>query len=315
VVLAAVDKMAEKRRYFTDDEISIVANGYYTKTAKQLAEELQCKPQKINDTWKRLKLKGKEKNRLYHFNYNYFENIDCQEKAYWLGFIYADGCVYKRGDFQGLLTIGLNDKDLNILELFKHDIEAEYPINFRKSKYKNKEGYSTMATLTLISDKIFNDLANYSCVPNKTFKIKEIPQIPKSLYRHFIRGYFDGDGSINKIKSKSQKQFSFSILGQKEFIEQIQEIINNELNIELLLYQDKRTENLYFTATSNKKYFAKIYSYLYDGATRYMERKKEIFEEFFYLVLDEYSLLNIFELNPKIILKENPYWMKRKEVN
>jgi intein/homing endonuclease len=171
-----------------------------------------------------------------------------------------------------------------------------------------------MATLTLISNKIVNDLISYNCVPNKTFKIREIPQIPKSLYRHFIRGYFDGDGSVHKKNTRSKKQFSFSILGQKEFIEQIQGIINKELNIELLLYQDKRTENLYFTATSNKKCFAKIYSYLYDGATRYMERKKQVFEELFYIVLDEYSLLNIFELNPKIILKENPYWVKEKEV-
>ena len=141
----------------------------------------------------------KEKNKKYICNNSYFENIDTQEKAYWLGFIYADGYIGKNNN-NGRFGISLSTEDIDHLYKFKESIESSHPIN----KYRVSSGYKIGAEycrIIICEEKLVNDLIKQGCVYNKT-NILSPPNIDKKLRRHFIRGYMDGDGSIIIHKNK-----------------------------------------------------------------------------------------------------------------
>jgi len=140
------------------------------------------------------------KKQIIKFNDTYFENIDTEDKSYWLGFFYADGYVRKRHD-SGQFKLKLCKKDKNHIELFKTNIKSEHIITdgvefFTKNNKKYKSEYSL---LNIYSLKLVDDLIKHGCVQNKTQKIR-FPILKNELIQHFIRGYFDGDGCIYKIK-------------------------------------------------------------------------------------------------------------------
>lgn len=43
---------------------------------------------------------------------------------------------------------------------------------------------------------MFGDLSKHGCVPNKSLILKFPTTLPNELVNDFIRGYFDGDGSV-----------------------------------------------------------------------------------------------------------------------
>lgn len=142
--------------------------------------------------------------RKYFFNFNFFEKIDSELSAYWLGFMYADGCIQKQNKYgEQEFKIAIRDTDLELLEKFKQDIQSTYPIRYDNSKGKEH----SLVIQSLRSQKTVEDLKKLGCVENKslilTFPTEE--QVPKKYLHHFIRGYFDGDGSISSYKSIHHK--------------------------------------------------------------------------------------------------------------
>lgn len=128
---------------------------------------------------------------------NYFEFIDSEDKAYWLGFIYADGCVTK--DHKQLI-INLAPKDYNHLEKFKQCIQGKYQIRFKD----NNRYVSYCVSCKQFIEYLIND----GCIPHKSL-ILQFPNtniLPIEYRRHFIRGYFDGDGCFSAIIRKRKKQ-------------------------------------------------------------------------------------------------------------
>jgi hypothetical protein len=132
-------------------------------------------------------------NRKYYFNENYFENIDSEDKAYFLGFILADGYVSKNG-----LKISLQLKDKHILEEFIKNINGNNNI-LEYYNQKSTYGLQSYCRLDLNSQKIKNDLNKLGFDNNKTNYIN-IPNILDDLKSHFWRGVFDGDGWISLYK-------------------------------------------------------------------------------------------------------------------
>jgi hypothetical protein len=173
---------------------------------------------KINDNElvNHLKNEGVEvKNGTYNHNINSFELIDTEEKAYWLGFIYADGYVTNSDRFN--LEISLKRSDKDHLDKFLSFLMSDAKVS-DKTIYLGGKEY--LASRILIhSKKLVEDLISKGCVPRKslilTFPNENI--LPQSLVRHFIRGYFDGDGSI-QVKYKSA---CIEILGTKNFLAEI----------------------------------------------------------------------------------------------
>ena len=142
-----------------------------------------------------------------------FENIDSEEKAYWLGFMYADGYVIEKRNEVG---IGLKQEDYEHLVKFKDFLKYEGEIRFKK----NTNSY----TLSFLNKKIKSDLIAKGCVPNKskvlTYPSEEV--VPKDLMIHFIRGYIDGDGYIGNAKHYPR----LSILGTENMLKGIVKYLN-----------------------------------------------------------------------------------------
>ena len=207
-------------------------------------------------------------------NKNYFKKIDSEEKAYWLGFLMADGCIYKGSDqYSYRLQINLSIKDIDILERFKLDIESTHPI-VEKSVFNKTTGkeYKTV-TLKINSTDLCRDLIINGIVENKTYSCA-VPNIKKSLIRHFIRGFFDGDGCLSLLKNNKAH---FSIVGCADILNDFHKIFK-ENNILTRIY-DINHSSAKSIETSSKKEIQKIYKFLYNNSKISLKRKKDKFEK------------------------------------
>lgn len=201
---------------------------------------------------------------------NFFEKIDSQEKAYILGFIYADGCVSNHR-----LSIKISKQDIELLEQIKLSMSSSHKIGV----YTNHNGYGKgkeFCQLVIKDNKIENDLQQLGVVPQKT-KILTFPspeQIPPNYIRHFIRGFFDGDGSIYMGNSSPIISFTGTqdmLLGIRQ---ELQKIINTHANV----YKYKNKE-IFDYKVGGMKQIKIIYDYFYQNANIFLGRKKNKFEE------------------------------------
>lgn len=129
----------------------------------------------------------------YTFNHSFFETIDTEAKAYFLGFMLADGHVGERE-----VIIELHRKDRHIIEQFIHCIDGNNNISekINKSNFNNVKKQATSSRLNLRSDKMISDLNQLGFSRDKTYNTI-VPKIPEHLERHFWRGVMDGDGYVS----------------------------------------------------------------------------------------------------------------------
>lgn len=198
---------------------------------------------------------------------DYFDNIDSEEKAYFLGFLYADGSNTGKQ-----ICLKLHSNDIDILRKLGNLIY--------RSDFKITHSYDSNAYMLVMSSRyLCNSLTKQGCHKNKTFTLS-MPTINKDLIRHFIRGYFDGDGSI--IESKLHTEFM--ICGaSKHFVEQIHDIICEETFVnKRKLYcktYDKTQNSVYYIRICGINNVNKVFKYLYKDSNIYMERKYRKFRE------------------------------------
>lgn len=133
-------------------------------------------------------------------NHNFFDVLD-NEKAYYLGFLAADGCVRPQ---RNEIKISLSSIDRDWLEKFRQKLGSEREIE----DYITNKGFA-VSELKFSSLKIKTELAKYSIVPNKTYLGITMKNIPDNLKLAFIKGYFDGDGSF--VFNKNTKQCALKI--------------------------------------------------------------------------------------------------------
>jgi len=211
-------------------------------------------------------------NRRYNVNESYFDSIDTEERAYWLGFLYADGYIRERKSGNSL-EMKLSVKDVEHLILFRECIGSNHLIKEGQNKVKYKGGVSTsdMVHLAMYSTKLVNSAKSAGIHSRKTFTIGN-PNIDEVLIPHFIRGYFDGDGSFsfNPEKYINKTQIVTASIKFQEFI--ISVLKNNDIKINL--YSDIKLQ------IQNKIDNKKFYNYIYKNANIYLKRKKEKYEEF-----------------------------------
>ena len=211
---------------------------------------------------------NKINSRKYDINHDFFKKINNEHKAYWLGFIYADGYVSKRKETEKKLGIALSTKDINHLETFKKHINATYPINIYKSKSFGGVEIE-YCRLLVSSNQLFDNLVAKGVFEKKTLILKFPDEsiVPKKLQNHFMRGYFDGDGSFKK---SNDGFYAFSLCGTKEFLLKCQEILGKQTKLEKRHKDDK---NNYSFSIGGRRQVKKVGDYLYQNATVYLERK------------------------------------------
>lgn len=96
----------------------------------------------------------------YQVNENYFEKIDSEEKAYWLGFLYADGNVRMHKNKSGILKLKLKQSDKKHIEKFSKCLNSNYPIKsgIEIIKNKGKEYKCYHSTINIYNTKLVKDL-------------------------------------------------------------------------------------------------------------------------------------------------------------
>jgi intein-encoded DNA endonuclease-like protein len=196
---------------------------------------------------------------------NIFENIDSEEKAYWLGFLYADGSItYNINQKRYVVEIGLSIKDINHLINFKKFINTDKDIEIKDD--------GKTCRISVNSKKICEDLIKLGCIPKKSLILKfpNKNQVNKKFIRHFIRGYFDGDGCISF--NKRSRSFKVTLLGTIEFVNGIIKKLNL---VEYKIDKDRRHLGNTFTLRFNSIEGFNFINLLYLNSNIYLNRKFE----------------------------------------
>ena len=216
------------------------------------------------------------------FNRDFFDIIDTEEKAYRLGFMYADGYICANSYAVGL-NISLKDidhlKKYNNALAYKKGLNISETHQFGSKEHTNKNGEIMYMVSTVIKDKhLWEALNNKGCIPNKslilTFPDESIFK-DRSLVYDFIRGYVDGDGTLGVYphsKTNPHLEESLLIVGTKNFLEKVQ----NYLGEGFLMHKTNCNENTYRLGYSTKK-ARKAADLLYKNATLYLDRKYDIY--------------------------------------
>ncbi len=250
-----------------------ICNQYGKKTRQQIAKELNCSVSYIQKILNANKITGTVRNTYYYDDY-YFHDIDCPNKAYWLGFIASDGCVYKRERHEDTLNLSLKQDDFEILKELQNQLKTTKPISFSQS--------DRTATLQISSNQLCQDLKNIGIEQTKTFKMSItniLSNISLKYWNAFILGYFDGDGSIDIPQhtiSKSHVRIAAPIKNQIEF-----QVALKKFDIDSTVMEDKRTYtqpfgSLEFKNTAEKYMFLK---FIYNSKIKCLNRKAERAQE------------------------------------
>lgn len=209
---------------------------------------------------------NKINSRRFYCNENSFSEVNSEESAYWLGFMYADGYVTKNG----YVGLSLSIIDKSHLEKFNNFLESNYPIK----DYINNGGHK-YSRLLIRSDKLKSDLVRYGCLENKTFLLK-FPAIKNELIFHFIRGYFDGDGSLSEHNTNKGLTFRFRLCGTSSFLNSVLKYIDFEKSKLCKRHKDRNNDNYDIDIGGNRNVL-KIMNFIYDNATIFLERKYNIY--------------------------------------
>lgn len=262
---------------WTEEEVNFLKENNSKMTHKEISEILGKTKSSVQLKANRLGLVKSK----YTYNQDFFKEIDTEEKAYWLGFIYADGYVISNEDKRNYeLGIELQNGDMNHLKKFNKSLNGNIEVKTR-DKVCNLNGKTyKMCQIRIYSKKIVKDLEQYGIVQNKTKVLNKIPNIRKELVHHFIRGYFDGDGCVCFDKQHNHPKADFTC-GSLEFLEDIKKYLR-ENNIGSYTYQEKSgTYRLFIRGMNN---FDNFFNLIYKDQTICLERKLKkkitIYEEY-----------------------------------
>ena len=220
--------------------------------------------------------------RTIFFDEDFFECIDSELKAYWLGFIMADGNVSTHR-----VRINAGEKDREDLILFMQHINhsGKLGVQIQENSYAGTPIYHVRCN----SHKMIQDLINLGCLPQKTGH-SSLPHLSKHLIHHFIRGYFDGDGSISIYKQEDKRaphypdriKQEFAITSDRNILTEIQEILVNQCILPYTTLKSyKNTTKAVSLRYGGKQQISRIYNYLYKDANVYLPRKYKKFSLLF----------------------------------
>jgi intein-encoded DNA endonuclease-like protein len=221
----------------------------------------------------------KNKNaRIHTLNENYFHNIDTAEKAYWLGFLSADGHLVENT----AITVNLKESDKNHLEKLAKALESSVKPKLReKTKSYNINFCSKILT---------QDLFHLGFTHNKS-QTQFFPNIDSKYYKDFIRGILDGDGSIqNYIRNRTHKPSKYSesyeqheiivtFSGTLSMMESISGIIDSQLNLYKRKVYVKSKSGFSEIKYSGGNQCKAILHWLYDDNLISLDRKQQKVKE------------------------------------
>lgn len=260
------------RHVIAAEDLSAIQEMYAAgATSYQIAEQYGCNPSTVQ-YW--LHKSGcirsiSDAKRQYHVREDAFAQVLDEATAYWLGFLYADGCVMEAHDIPQVLALWLADKDRAHVERFNAFLASDYPI--RSDAKRGACG------VTIRSRALCQSLIRWGCTPRKSGKLRW-PRLPLALDAHFTRGYFDGDGSA--FVSGRYVTPTVSILGNFEFIESLSLAIYYGTNATGSTHLHSKSSNAYYLVFHGEHVVKAVGDWMYRDATVWLERKRAIIAGF-----------------------------------
>lgn len=237
----------------------------------------------------------------YQCDTQFFHEINTEEKAYWLGFIFADGCVGN-----GVFTLGLALRDINHLEKLQKCINSNHKIEFYQHKSPSSDTLCHVATLRICNTEFIKGLLKNGVHPRKTYDIMYPHLEDEELERHFIRGIFDGDGSFGITDRASW----FKIAGLKNFLESIQLHLMAKVSVNKTVF-DIRKVICELRYGGSVQVF-RLADYIYHNSNIYLDRKYEKYLEIKENIWNQYGELHY--NSPSIYIERKRNIFKIKEV-
>ncbi len=250
-----IRKWTSKEKQFLIDHISM--------KDEKVAQELNRSIYSIRNKRIRLGINKKYLSK-YSLNLDFFKSWS-NEMAYILGYIFADGYIRIR---KSGMELTIKSIDFGILNKMNKAMESSYPIS------KDKTDTGSIFRLSIYRKEIIEDLLNLDLTPQKSLTMT-FPKIPHKFIFHFIRGYFDGDGHVRIVGNSLDISFTSGslafLVGLKQELE--------KLSIKSGIYSPKNYSFHILTIyKKNQKYFI---DNLYYQASLILQRKKDIFQEYF----------------------------------
>lgn len=207
--------------------------------------------------------------RTHTLNDRFFQEIDSEEKAYVLGFLTADGCIsHTHNSYDISFTLSI--QDIDILEKIKKLFGSSVPIRMQKE--------SKIINFKVSSKTMFRDLENLGVRQRKTGR-EHFPNIPQELKKHFIRGYFDGDGSFVQDLNNYIKGGVFICSASEEFLWKICEYFKEEIDLEIWVNRPP-SQTIYSIRTNAYAKSQVFYKHIYSDPAISLNRKREKIHNF-----------------------------------
>lgn len=207
------------------------------------------------------------------FNETIFDSIDTEEKAYWLGFIFADGYI---SSSKYTFEISLKGADKNHLDKFNNFMQHEDQNHVKLSNIKLNGKIFERCRWSVTNKHLWKTLNNLGCTPQKSLTL-QFPNLnifkTKNLICHFIRGYFDGDGSFSRTINARTVSPNVSLLGTYEFLSQISNVSTIKGHFLHDKRHDQNTHIMYFTQFDTIIFL----DYIYRNASIYLDRKYNLY--------------------------------------
>lgn len=261
----------------TKPQIKEVCQRYQAgENSQELADAFGISKQAICGLLRRHNVAIREQSinkRIYTGNHAFFSSVDTEEKAYWLGFIAADGCISSPQEGSASLSLALALKDKEHLQRLQCALESNHPVKEYVYPYRQ------FVKITIRSQQITDDLAYYGIVPAKTFA-HSWPKLSDELLVHFLRGYVDGDGGFHRTIDNRRPDawgYTFEITSNKPFLEACQQFLMRKCDLSQTRLDQRHSDTFIFILRyGGRRQVARIGKMLYEHATVYLPRKHDI---------------------------------------
>lgn len=278
-----IDGRLTNTRAFSQEQIRDVVNMYKNgNSSSTIGLKYRVCHKQINKILDDFNIPRKHNGvRKWSINQKYFDVIDTANKAYILGMLYSDGFNDVK---KSTIRLSLQSIDKKILQDIRSEIESQKPLIFNEcSHYVHKNGYISkdMYTLEFYSSHMSKRLDDLGVKQNKSLILKFPSFLQDDLKKDFIRGYFDGDGSLYV---NNNGQSAITITSTEQFCIDCLNVLRSQLHIGGGIYDASCHNGITkVISISGNIQCKKVLDYIYQDSKLKLERKYQRYLNKFYL--------------------------------
>ena len=199
-------------------------------------------------------------------NEDYFDIIDTSNKAYWLGFIMADGSIYHYKNSNKIqFELKIQESDSELIEKFVKDIEFPIEKVFHRER-KRKETLTHSVGIRSYNERFCENLIKHGIVDQKSGK-ETFPSLPMEFRKDFVRGFWDGDGTVYGVCSAVSMSF--------KMISQLSIFFAKRAIVSSVNYSTTSTGKMLYSITIPKEFIPDFKDLVYYDGCLGLKRKIE----------------------------------------